>query len=105
MTKFGKFAREIWYAVAVYIATFLGIVLSQYAPLLLTKGKLDNVFDFVRLGISALVAFYVVATQEQGGDEEGKRKNINKRIANAFAHGIAWNSIMGIAGTAAQVGQ
>ena len=101
MPKLLKVAEGIISAVGVYLATLVGILLSQYAPLLLTHNRLDSTFDFVRLAISAAVAFYVVFSQEQGGDEEGKRKNVGKRLANAFSHGIAWNSIMGIAGTAA----
>ena len=93
--------RNAFYGVAVYVATLIGILLSQYAPLLLTHNRLDSAFDFVRLAISAAVAFYIVANDESGGDEEGKRKNFRKRLGNAFAHGVAWNSIMGIAGAAA----
>jgi hypothetical protein len=96
-----KIVGAAFNAISVYLSTLIGILLSQYAPLLLTHSRLDSAFDFVRLGISAAVAFYVVASQEQGGDEEGKKRNFKKRIANAFSHGIAWNSIMGIAGAAA----
>lgn len=99
--KWVTLMRKVGYSVSVYMATLVGIILSQYAPLLLTHERLDSAFDFVRLGISAAVAFYVVANDENGGDEEGKRRNFRKRIASAFAHGVAWNSLMGIAGTAA----
>jgi hypothetical protein len=88
-------------AVAVYLATLVGILLSQYAPLLLSHARLDSTFDFVRLAISMAVAFYVVSQHESGGDEDGKKKNINRRLANAFAQGISWNTLMGIAGAAA----
>jgi hypothetical protein len=105
MPKVITIVKDAFFGVAVYLATLIGILLSQYAPLLLTHARLDTAFDFVRLAISMAVAFYVVASQENGGDEEGKKRNFKKRIANAFSQGVAWNSIMGIAGTAAGLGQ
>lgn len=89
-------------SIAVYVATLLGVLLAQYAPLLLTHEKLDSAFDWVRLGISCGVALYLVAGQEEGGEETGKRAHFKRRIANALSHGIAWNTLMGIAGTAAR---
>ena len=101
MKRITAILGAIWRGAVVYLATLVGIVLSQYAPLLLSHERIDTAFDWFRLGISCLIAFYLVAGQEEGGDEEGKRKHLKRRIANALAHGIAWNSILGIAGTAA----
>lgn len=88
-------------SILVYLATLTGIVIAQYGPKLLTSERLDTAFDWVRLGISCLIAFYLVVGQEEGGDAEGKKKHLKRRIANALAHGISWNTILGIAGTAA----
>ena len=95
------FLISLYTGAAVYVATLIGILLSQYAPLLLKHDRLDITFDFVRLAISAAVAFYIIAQDEGQGDPAGKKANLRKRIGNAFAHGVAWNSIMGIAGAAA----
>lgn len=88
-------------SVIVYMSTLLGIMLSQYAPLLLSHGKIDTAFQWIRLGISMGIAFYLMVGQEEGGDAEGKAKNFKRRIANAISHGMAWNTLMGIAGQAA----
>lgn len=85
----------------VYLSTLLGILLSQYAPLLLSHQPISTTFQWIRLAISMAIAFYIMAGQESGGDIEGKAKNFKRRVANAMAHGISWNTIMGIAGQSA----
>ena len=87
----------------VYFFTFLGIVLSQYAPLLLKEGSIDTPFQWIRLGISAAIALYIVVTDETQGDAAGKAANLKKRLSTAFAHGYMWNGLMGLAGQAASV--
>lgn len=101
LRKFWKFAWSWMDDVAVYAATFLGVLLSQYAPLLLEHGPINTTFEWLRLAISAVIAFYIVVSGESGGDREGKRANVRRRLAAAFAHGIAWNTLVGIAGQAA----
>jgi hypothetical protein len=101
MKKIVEVFKRIGSGFAVYFATLAGIALAQYAPKLLTHERIDTAFDWMRLGISMLVAFYLVVGQEEGGDEEGKRKHLKRRVANALAHGVAWSSILGIAGQAA----
>lgn len=84
----------------VYFATLLGVLLAQWAPMLI-DGSRPSTYSWFRLGISAAVAFYLVVGQEEGGDAEGKRRHLKRRIANAISHGIAWNAVLGIAGAAA----
>jgi hypothetical protein len=101
MPKAKKWLADTFEAVGVYFFTFLGIVLSQYAPLLLKQGKIDTPFEWIRLAISAAIAFYIVATNEATGDPDGKRNNLKHRLAHSFAQGYAWNGMIGIAGQAA----
>jgi len=88
---------------AAYVFTLAGVVLAQLAPYLATRGRIDPhvLGDWARLGISALVALYIVSTNETGADtpekKAGKRANFKVRMANAFAHGVAWNTLMGMA--------
>lgn len=104
LKKFWKWVASWADDLGVYFATLCGVLISQYAPLLLKQGPISAPFEWLRLGISAIVAFYVVISDESGGDREGKRANFKRRVASAFAHGIAWNTLMGIAGQAAGAG-
>lgn len=88
-------------SVFVYMATLVGVLLSQYAPLLISHAPIATTFQWIRLAISMGIAFYLVVGQEEGGDSEGKRKNFKRRVANALAHGMSWSSLIGIAGLAA----
>jgi hypothetical protein len=101
MARVKAIVERIVGGIGVYIGTLIGILLSQYAPLLLTSSRLDSTFDWVRLAISAAVALYIVGTDESAGDPAGKAAHWRRRLGNAFAHGVAWNSIIGIAGVAA----
>lgn len=101
MSRLTKAIGRFFEAFGVYLFTLIGILLSQYAPLLLKQGTIDTPFEMIRLGISAVVAFYIVATDETTDDPEGKKKNLKRRLAHAFTHGFTWNSIIGIAGQAA----
>lgn len=100
MPKLKAFMESLASGFIVYFATLMGVLLSQYAPMLLTHDPITT-FSWVRLGISMAIAFYLVAGQEEGGDIDGKRKHLKRRIANALAHGISWNTIIGIAGISA----
>jgi hypothetical protein len=105
MAKLKTVLASIIAAVGVWLATLMGVLLSQYAPLLLTQARLDSVFDWVRLGISAVLSLYIVSQDESSGDPDGKRKNLKRRVATAFAHGMAWSQMVGIAGLAAGAGR
>lgn len=101
MARMRKLLSDLIESIGVYIFTFLGILLSQYAPLLLTQGRIDTAFEWARLGISAAIAFYIVASDEGDGDAAGRARNLKKRLAHAFTHGFTWSGILGIAGQAA----
>jgi hypothetical protein len=101
MPRIRKWVGDLFGAIGVYIFTFLGIILSQYAPLLLKQGIIDTPFEWIRLGISGAIAFYIIASDESEGDEEGKKRNLKKRLAHAFTHGYCWNGLLGLAGQAA----
>jgi len=83
---------------AVYAATLAGIFIAQFAPQLVSSGGISlKAYGWVRLGISALIAFYLVVGQEEGGDQAGKDAHLKRRVANALSHGIAYNAVIGIA--------
>lgn len=102
MKKLKSILFDIADDVLAYFCTLAGVLLAQFAPYLATRGKLDSsgIIDLLRIGISALVALYIVAQQEGGADTDdkkaGKRANFKQRMANAFAHGVAWNTLIGI---------
>jgi hypothetical protein len=101
MTKFKKFWSALIQGLGVYICTLLGVLLSQYAPLLLRQGPINTPFQWVRLGISAAMALYIVSSDEGQGDQEAKKANLKRRLHSSFMSGMGWNAIMGIAGQAA----
>ena len=106
MKKFWIIMTGVGSSVLVYLATLAGIAMAQYAPKLITGEPMSTAFDWMRLAISMMVAFYLVVGQEEGGDEDelarvAKRKHLKRRIANAMAHGLGWSTIIGIAGQAA----
>jgi hypothetical protein len=100
MRKAGKVFVSCLEGVGVYFCTFLGILLAQYAPLLMKQGSVDTTVEWVRLGLSAGIAFYVLAVEEGKGDEEGRRRNLKKRLCHAFTSGYAFNGLLGLAGQA-----
>jgi hypothetical protein len=101
MKRAGRVLRGLVEAIGVYVCTLLGILLSQYAPLLLKQGQLNTTIEWARLVISAAVALYVVASDEGKGDPEGRKRNLKRRLSNAFAAGYVWNGMLGLAGQAA----
>lgn len=93
----------------IYLCTLLGVLLAQFGPMLATNAPVSlKTYGWFRLCISAGIAFYLVAGQEQddGSDEakSGKARNLKRRIANAISHGLAYNTVIGLAGAAAQAG-
>ena len=82
-----------------YVLTVVGILVSNYLPVLKTTGHIDVSLDWWRIAIASLVALMIVAQQEHvdptvPGAKAGKRSNFGKRMGNALAHGIAWNQVM-----------
>jgi hypothetical protein len=90
--------------VLAYILTIVGILLSNYLPVLKVTGHVDLHIDPWRVGIASLVALLVVTKQESLGglDKEaskaGRRRNFGQRMASALSHGIAWNQIVQLGG-------
>lgn len=88
---------------AAYVLTIVGILISNYLPLLKETGAIDVRLDVWRVGIAAIVALLVVTRQEaldpadKEGSRKGRRRNFSLRMANALSHGIAWDQIMQLA--------
>lgn len=101
MSELTKVLVSVTQDIGVYIATIIGILLAQYAPLLLKQGTIDTPFQWIRLAISAAVALYVVSSDEMQGDQEAKKANLKRRLHSAIMSGMGWSAIMGIAGQAA----
>jgi hypothetical protein len=101
MTKIEKLFTTIFGNLAVYTFTLMGILLSQYAPLLLQQGKISATVQGIRLAISAVIALYIVTTDEGHGEPDGKQKNWKRRMSHAFTQGYTWNGLLGIASQAA----
>jgi len=97
MVKVRKWLGAVVQAVGVYVFTLLGIMLSQFAPLLMEQGPIQTPFQWIRLFISAGLALYIVASEEgRGNDAEAKAANIKRRLATAFTHGYTWNGLLGL---------
>jgi hypothetical protein len=88
-----------------YVLTIVGILLSNYIPLLKTTGIIDIKMDWFRIGISAIVAIMIIGKQEsleldETGSKEkskaGRKKRFSIRMFNALAQGISWSTIMNI---------
>ena len=105
--KFIKVLFTTGSSVVVYVCTLLGIFIAQFGPQLVSADHAISLraYGMVRLGLSAVMAFYLMIGQEAGGDDAGKAKNLKRRIVNAFQHGLGWNTLIGLAGAAAQAGQ
>ncbi len=89
-----------------YILTVVGILCSNYLPLLKTNQPIDITIDWWRIGLSAIVALLIIGKQENldvdsEGDtkksREGRRKRFSLRMINALAQGIMWNQIIQLA--------
>jgi hypothetical protein len=96
MTKAQRFLGEFLEGVGVYVMTLLGILMAQYGPILMRPADTDLTLQWVRIGASAALALAIVVQDERGGDEEGKRANLKRRLSHAFTHGVTWNVIAGI---------
>ena len=80
----------------IYLMTLLGVLFSQLDPLMQTRGHLIATGEWTRVVVSAIVAFVVVIFSEGQGDQQGKAKNIKRRLRDAFIHGVGWPSIIGV---------
>lgn len=96
MPRIKKAIKDAMEGIGVYICTLLGIVIAQYGPMLVGSPISDIVIQWTRLGLSAVIAFYLVIDDENKGDEEGKKNNLKRRLKNAFQEGMTWNVILGI---------
>jgi len=96
MTKASRFLAGLLEGIGVYVMTFLGILTAQYGPILMRPADTDMKFQWVRIGASAAIALVVVIQDEKGGDEDGRRANLKRRLSHAFTHGVTWNVIAGI---------
>lgn len=103
MKRFWPKVFDIADDVLAYVLTIVGILLSNYVPLLKETGAMDIHIDPWRVGIASLVAILVVAKQESldpndhDAAKAGRRRNFGQRMAAALSHGIAWNQIMQMA--------
>lgn len=86
-----------------YVLTIVGIVFSNYIPLLKTNQTIDLNLSLGRIVVAAIVALIIVGRQEyipiKGDNAEaraGRRRNFTMRMVNALMQGIAWNEVMKI---------
>ncbi len=93
-------------SIVVYLCTLAGIFIAQFGPQLVSTDHAISLktYGIVRLILSAIMAGYIMVGQESGGDDAGKAKNLKRRVINAFNHGLGWNTLIGMAGAAAQAG-
>jgi hypothetical protein len=89
-----------------YILTILGIMISNYLPLLKTSGTIHIETDWWRLGISAIVALMLIGRQETLVADEngsidkakaGRKKKFSLRMFNALSMGMAWAQLIDMA--------
>jgi hypothetical protein len=89
-----------------YILTIIGIMLSNYLPLLKTTGTINIQADWWRIGISAMVALLIIGKQEalaidENGStdkaKEGRKKKFSIRMFNALSNGMAWAQLIDMA--------
>jgi hypothetical protein len=89
-----------------YILTIVGIVISNYLPLLKTTGTIHIEADWWRLGISAVVALMLIGRQEalvadENGSTDkakaGRKKKFSLRMFNALSQGMAWAQLIDMA--------
>ena len=89
-----------------YILTIIGIMLSNYLPLLKTTGTINIQADWWRMAISAMVALLIIGKQEtlsadENGSTEkakaGRKKKFSLRMFNALSQGMAWAQLIDMA--------
>jgi hypothetical protein len=99
MNKIKKFwvkLFDILDDVLAYILTIIGILCSNYLPLLRTNQKIDITIDWWRVALAAIVALMIIGKEEsldvdENGDtkkaREGRKKRFLMRMVNALAQG------------------
>lgn len=89
-----------------YILTIIGIIISNYIPLLKTSGTIHIEADWWRLAISAIVALMIIGKQEtlmldENGSTDkakaGRKKKFSLRMFNALSQGMAWAQLIDMA--------
>jgi len=89
-----------------YLLTIIGILISNYIPLLKTTNIINIQMDWFRVGISAIIALMIIAKQEtleldETGNKEksklGRKKRFSIRMFNALSQGIAWSTMINMA--------
>lgn len=96
-----KKIRELWLdfanGILMYLLTLLGVFMSRYYQDF-RQGELETL-DIPGIAeivmscfIALLVSFMVI---EQGGDPEGKRKNMTRRALAHLSNGFMWEKLIG----------
>ena len=89
-----------------YILTIVGIIISNYIPLLKNSGTIHIEADWWRMGISAMVALLIIGKQEALSIDEngstdkakaGRKKKFSIRMFNALSNGISWATLIDMA--------
>jgi hypothetical protein len=89
-----------------YFLTIVGIMISNYIPLLKTTGTIHIESDWWRIGISTVVALMIIGRQEtltadENGSTDkakaGRKKKFSLRMFNALSQGMAWQQLIDMA--------
>jgi hypothetical protein len=89
-----------------YFLTIVGIMISNYIPLLKTTGTIHIESDWWRIGISVVVALMIIGRQEtltadENGSTDkakaGRKKKFSLRMFNALSQGMAWQQLIDMA--------
>ena len=106
LKKFWLKLFDILDDIMAYILTIIGILCSNYLPLLKTNGKIDIIVDWWRIGLAAIVALLVIGKQESLDMDEngstdksksGRKKRFTIRMINALSQGIMWAAFINLA--------
>lgn len=90
-----------------YILTIVGIMVSNYIPMLQGTDAIDIKIDPWRIALSAIVALIIIGKQEAILEQEeegktkarmGRRRRFFIRMVNALSQGMMWSQLMQIVG-------
>jgi hypothetical protein len=89
--------------VLAYALTIIGILFANYVPMLKGTGTINLKIEMGRILVAAVVALIIIGKQEylpnsNADTRAGRRKNFVQRMVNALSQGIAWDTIIGMAG-------
>jgi hypothetical protein len=108
MGKLKKFWLQLFYMLddfLAYILTIVGILCSNYLPLLKTNSRIDIAMDWWRIGLASVVALLVIGKQESLDIDEngsidksrtGRKKRFTIRMINALSQGIMWATFINL---------